>query len=67
MSSDEDLGILPPKRKKGCRNTCNYVKEKRKVARMKGEEYVNSVGNTVPAKKTGSDCKCKYKCCGQFS
>lgn len=53
MSSDEDLGLLPPKRKKGVRNTSNYVKEKRKITTMKGEKYANSRGHTVAEKKGG--------------
>ena len=39
-----------------------------KAKRAKGEEYISpSTGRVVPARTTGSPCKCKRKCYEQFT
>lgn len=45
------------KRKKGVRNANSYKWVRIKKARLEGASYVNSVGNEVPARQYGGDCR----------
>lgn len=64
-SSDEEMPL--PKRQRGVVNKSNHKKEKKKIARREGKEYVNSRGNLVPAKSTGPDCECRQQCTSKFN
>lgn len=66
MSSSDDE-MPQPKRQKGQVNKSDHKKEKRKIARREGREYVNSKGNVVPARSTGPDCECRDKCTTKFN
>lgn len=52
------------KPKKRVRQPSKWKKNIRKLKRAKGEEYVNTKGNTVPSKNINTDipCKCAQKC-----
>lgn len=63
-SSDEEMPA--PKRQKYL-NKSEHKKEKRKIARREGKEYVNKKGNVVPARSTGPDCRCKDNCTAEFN
>lgn len=56
-----------PKRRKGVVNKSDHKKEKMKIARREGREYVNSRGNVVPARSTGPDCEYRAQCTTKFN
>ncbi|KAJ9593391.1 hypothetical protein L9F63_015095 [Diploptera punctata] len=56
-----------PERKRGKANKDLQCKEKEKLARQKGKEFVSCKGLLVEAKTTGPDCNCHKKCMGNFS
>lgn len=65
--SDLEEEMPQPKRRKGVVNKSDHKKEKMKIARREGREYVNSRGNVVPARSTGPDCECSDKCTTNFN
>ena len=56
---------------KRIRKVENWKKNKRKIKRARGEEYVSTTGNTVPAKNVAVsrpiDCRCPLKCCDKIT
>lgn len=65
--SDSDEEYVPPKGKKRQLHKEEHVREKEKIARRHGEEFVTSKGVLVQAKTTGPNCECKRKCTDSFS
>lgn len=58
-SSESTLDNSPKKRKKGVKDPHSYKANVIKRARVKGMEYVNWKGNTVPEIPSGCDNHCK--------
>ncbi|CAH1112891.1 unnamed protein product [Psylliodes chrysocephalus] len=51
----------------GVRNANSYKWVRIKKVRLEGASYVNSVGNEVPARQYGGDCRCRWKCTDKFT
>lgn len=62
MSESDDM--MSPSRK---RRQPNSIKQKEKLARQRGLEFVSHKGLLVEAKVTGVDCACRRKCMEPFS
>lgn len=58
-SSESDVTKISKKRK---RKPKKWVRNVRKQNRHRGKPYVTKTGKTVPARKTGPECKCKRHC-----
>lgn len=54
-------------RKRRKMNKKLHIKEKEKLARQEGVEFVTHKGKLVNAKITGPDCTCRKKCMANFS
>lgn len=67
MSDSDDSENIVPKGKKRQLHKEEHVREKEKIARLEGKEFVTSKGILVPAKSTGPSCECKHKCVDSFS
>lgn len=65
--SDSECEENQPKRKKGKVNKHLHVREKEKMARRRGEEFVTKEGTLIEAKQTGPDCECRKVCTTNFS
>ncbi|XP_072399201.1 uncharacterized protein [Diabrotica undecimpunctata] len=66
--SDEEWGMGINKKRKGVTNDDKYKRNIIKKSKVAGQEHVNWVGKTVPAKKPGSNfCSCKSNCLGVFT
>lgn len=61
-TSSEDEILPLNNSKKRIRNDKHWARNNRKMCRVKGQEYINLAGKSVPPRSTGPDCKCKRQC-----
>lgn len=50
------------KKKRKLVNRNSWKRNVRKLNRASGKSYINAAGKKIAARKTGDDCRCKYRC-----
>lgn len=60
--SETEVGSNLNNRKRKVPHVSEWKRNTRKRLRATGQTYVSSRNKVVPARNTGKDCKCKYKC-----